>query len=441
MSFIKSTYDQFSLFSRDLSKQVEIADGVFAFDYYEDIFSPTITAKVRVFNTQDSVVNDGIPQSIYNGLPLRGGERVRVKVAPNSQFNPGLDFSTSEREFYVSGITDVYEETRKESFTLNLVSKESIVSEVTKVGRRFSPDTSISDSVTAILRDYLKTPNFQESNIEKTSNSYGFIGNLRKPFTILTWLASRAVPEKSGSATAGYVFYQTQDGFNFKSIESLISQEPKATYYYTEVNLQFNSEDQKVNNDFNILSYTINKNQNYVDNLRLGTYSSWRMLFDPLTFSFVQPEQGIFKVGDYNGRVDNLGQPITLPEVPQVSNQQNIGNLPSRILSGVFDRGSISKGVSTEINQNQLEYQSQSLTRYNTLLVQSINMMVSLNTNLRAGEVIECFFPEIKNTDARQFDPETSGKYIIKELCHHFDTTRSYTSLKLVRDTFGRSNT
>ena len=30
---------------------------------------------------------------------------------------------------------------------------------------------------------------------------------------------------------------------------------------------------------------------------------------------------------------------------------------------------------------------------------------------------------------------------MIKELCHHFDTNGSYTSMKLVRDTFGQYGT
>ena len=59
--------------------------GVVSVDYYEDILSPTITAKIRVINTGDSIApkdsqnpekTDGAKQSIYNGLPLRGGERL-----------------------------------------------------------------------------------------------------------------------------------------------------------------------------------------------------------------------------------------------------------------------------------------------------------------------------------------------------------------------------
>jgi hypothetical protein len=63
--------------------------------------------------------------------------------------------------------------------------------------------------------------------------------------------------------------------------------------------------------------------------------------------------------------------------------------------------------------------------------------MIPSNTNLRAGDVIECLFPRISETSNNENDPDQSGLYMIKELCHHFDVENSYTSLKLIRDTYG----
>jgi hypothetical protein len=68
-------------------------------------------------------------------------------------------------------------------------------------------------------------------------------------------------------------------------------------------------------------------------------------------------------------------------------------------------------------------------------------MIVPSNTNLHAGDLIECEFPKIASGKAKEFDQEQSGLYMIKELCHHFDTNGSYTSMTLIRDTFGRYGT
>ena len=104
----------------------------------------------------------------------------------------------------------------------------------------------------------------------------------------------------------------------------------------------------------------------------------------------------------------------------------------------VLDIGTMDKDVSVDENSDPKKYQSQALMRYNTLMTQRINMMIPLNTNLSAGDLVECNFPRASSSEEKEFDQETSGLYMIKELCHHFDVKNSYTSLKLVRDSYGQ---
>lgn len=431
-----SLYEILILESNDKSKTVDLKLGAVSIDYYEDIFSPTITAKVRVINTGDSITNDksGKLESIYNGLPLRGGERLRMKVLDNGEEKRGLDFSTTpEKYLYVSSITDVISQSQKESFLLNLVSREAITNETTRVFKKY--EGTIDQSTTKILKDILKTTKFDDKNdIEKSQNNYSFIGNSKKPFTILVWLASKAVPVSSGDSTAGFVFYQTKDGFKFKSIDGLIKQEPKATYYYSEVN----ESEVEVNNDFKILNYSTDKNQNLIEKLRLGAFSSERIFFDPLTGTITPPEKRKFQFKKYKDKLENLGGKgnISLPKMNENSDE-SLGDAPTRILTDILSIGTLNNGVSTQLNADPSEYQAQSIMRYNLLLTQSISMMIPCNTNLSAGDVIRCEFPKISSADSDQIDTEVSGSYIIKELCHHFEPNNSYTSLKLIRDNFG----
>lgn len=439
MSIKKSVYNELILESNDKSRTIDLSTGAVVFEYYEDIFSPTITAKIKVVDNGNVIApannKDGEKQSIYNGLPLRGGERLSLNISGNSSTNPGLNFSKkSDDYFYVSSITDVISETNREVFTLHLVSREAITNETTRVSTKFPTSLKISDSVEKILKDTLKTNKI--GTIDKSSNKYGFIGNLRKPFTVLVWLASKAVPESSGSATAGFVFYQTQDGFQFRSIDDLMLQKPKATYTYTEASDSYDEKGDKVNNDFKILNYYTDKNQNLIEKLRLGTYASHRMFFNPLDFSFSNPEEGLFKQKDYANKAKNLGDKLKLPPLSEGSDK-TLGDVPTRIITAILDIGTMEKDASTSPNSDPKLYQSQSLMRYNTLFTQSLNIMIPSNTNLRAGDIIECQFPKITQSKSKEFDPETSGLYMIKELCHHFDTENSYTSMKLIRDTFG----
>ena len=436
----KSIYEELILESNDQKRTVDIKSGTVSIDYYEDIFSPTITVKVRVVNTGDSISkeSDGISQSIYNGLPLRGGERLSLKIAGNSKTNPGLDFSTNPKDYlYVSSISDVISQNQKESFLLHLVSREAITNETSRVGRKYPTSSTIDASVTDILNNYLKAE--KVGTIDKTQNKYGFIGNLKKPFTLLVWLASKSVPaDISGDATAGFVFFQTKDGFQFRSIDKLITSVPTnvPTYTYTEVNQSGTQRD----NDFVILNYLTEKNQNLLEKLRLGTYSSYRVFYNPLDFNFTDPEKGTFTIDDYSNGVKNLGQELVLPKISG-SDGRDLGHIPSRFLTQVLDIGTMEQGVSQDVNSDPFKYQSQSLMRYNLLFTQTLSMMIPSNTNLRAGDIIKCQFPKISRGDKNEFDQDQSGLYMIKELCHRFDTTGSYTSLKLIRDTFGLHGT
>lgn len=433
-----SSYEILTLESNDQQRTVDIRTGTVSVDYYEDIFSPTITAKIKVANTGTSIAPkdnpDGPKQSIYHGLPLRGGERLRMKILDRGEGKLGLDFATDPSKYlFVSSITDVVSETQRESFTLNLVSREAITNETTRVIKKYNTGSTIDNSVKSILKDILKTDKFSDQSIEKAQNRYGFVGNLRKPFSVLVWLASKSVPVSSGDATAGFVFYQTQDGFNFKSIDKLSSQEPRATY----IESQVNRGDTERNNDFIISDYYTDKNQNLIEKLRLGTYCSQRMFFNPLDFSFTNPSEGKFQFESYSKKIKNVGgKKLELPLITDDSNKQ-LGEVPTRILSAVVDIGTMEKDVSTEKNADPGKYQAQAIMRYNVLFTQTISMTVPCNTNLRAGDTINCLFPKISKDSGDEFDLDQSGLYMIKELCHHFEPERSFTSMLLIRDTFG----
>lgn len=431
----KSIYDEVILESNDQSRSIDLSAGAVAFEYFEDIFSPVITARLKVINTADSIEKDGVMQSIYNGLPLRGGERLSLRLKANTASNIDLDFASRiEDYFYVSSVSDVIKEQDSESFTLQLVSREAISNEMTRVSKKYPKGKSVSEHVKTILTEVLQTNKI--GKIDATSNHYGFIGNMRKPFTVLTWLASKGVPSTSKDGTAGFLFYQTKDGFNFRSIDELNKQEASAAYVYSEANEAYTSDGQKKNNDFKILDYFVERNSDLLTKLRLGTYASQRVYFNPLDFSFTSLQQGLFKQSDYIKETENLGDRLQLPKMSEGSDK-TLGDYPSRMIVQVLDVGTMEKGVTTEENSDPTKYQSQSLMRYNTLLTQRLQMTVALNTNLKAGDLIDCNFPRSTSSDESEFDTETSGLYMIKELCHHFNTTSSYTSLKLVRDSYG----
>ena len=250
----RSVYKQFDIISAGGGNLVDISGGIVSFSYFENLFSPMVTAQVIVANTGETLPDgDGGFTSLYNGLPLRGGEKVNIKIASNSNSNQELEFTEiNGNELYVASITDVNIDATRETFVLNLVSREAISNETSRVGKKFPTSQKISDSVKDIVKEYLLSE--KEVFVDETENPYGFIGNLKKPFTILTWLASKSVPANVAgqSSSAGFFFFETKEGFHFKSIDSLIASEPFKQEYVYSPNV-VDQQDPDV--DFKILKY------------------------------------------------------------------------------------------------------------------------------------------------------------------------------------------
>ena len=130
--------------------------------------------------------------------------------------------------------------------------------------------------------------------------------------------------------------------------------------------------------------------------MRLGAYASFRAAFNPVDCTFTLPQKGLFTQKDY--KTKNLGQELKLPSIADNANQ-TLGDLPSRIITQVFDIGTMEKGVSVKPNADPFQYQSQAVMRYNLLFTQTVQMTVPLNTNLKAGDIIECDFPKVSRSE------------------------------------------
>ena len=433
----------------DQGVTIDLRLGVVSFQYFEDLFSPTITAKMVIISTSGVVSDDKTKkiESLYNGLPIRGGERVAVRIKGNTNINKGLQFDTPEKYLYVSKISNVIRDGQKEIFVLHLVSREAITNEVTHVKRKFEPYSLIDTHVKNILQNDLKVkPNRYLGKIDRASNKYGFLGNLKSPFQILVWLASKATPQtQTSGGYTGYFFYQTQSGFNFRSVDSLIRDgldgrtartNFKATREYT--HKQF-TDYIKETGDFNILAYSVSRNNDLLRKLIIGQYSNFTASFNPLNGRFSKVEEGTFNL------LDILNQPkgkkfSTLGDIPEVptllsDDGMGLGELPSRILSVVKDVGTLSKTATKEDTTGVSQTQREALVRYNLLFQQVVKIVIPLNTNLQAGEVVKLNF--LGAPEGSTYDRQQSGYYLIKELCHAFDTEQSITSMTVIRDTFG----
>ena len=437
---------EFNIFqAKDGGNSIDASEVVVDIKYYEDVLSNTVSLSAIITETGESDNKKMGNKGMLDGLPIRGGEPATIVLEDHD--GNKLSFK-NESKLYVNRIRNVIPGTQKDVYSLDFSSRELFANEQCRVVKRY--DGKISDNVKKILTEAtsgsagIKTKK-NVDNIDD-SNSYNFIGNDRKPFYICTWLASKAAPaDGKKGGTAGYLFYETHDGFNFKSIDKLFQQEPKSNYLYS------NTDDNPPEYDGKIISYDINRNIDLQNNLLMGTYSNRSLFFDFYAMNYqvrnfnvdsTQPANS--KEGGSKGKIENLG----LDEIDSVADEfrQPI----SRLMNKVLDVGTLPSGKdidaqlkawkdkANEPTFDAADIMVQSLMRYNQMFSIKINIMIAGDFSLRAGDLIHCEFPELSVEPNTKVNKKSGGLYMISSLCHNITPSETYTSLTLVRDTFGR---
>ena len=74
------------------------------------------------------------------------------------------------------------------------------------------------------------------------------------------------------------------------------------------------------------------------------------------------------------------------------------------------------------------------------LRVSTINKEIKQQiTNLKIGDIINVTFPELSGGRSKKIDQSMSGNYLIARLNHHMQPNASFSSLNLIRDSYGYS--
>ena len=411
----------FTIQTLDGKTTVDVTNSCLFFDYFEDILSPCVTAIAQLMNSS----------SLFNILPIRGGEKVTISV--DTAFG---EFVLDD--LYVYKVSNLDAQKSNEMFTLNLVSREGLTNETSRCETIYRGN--LQTTVTKILKDDLKTKKYKSENIEGTSNDYSFIGNNRKPFHVLTWLGPKAVPangQNSGTSgeeargTAGFLFYENKDGFNFRSIDSLVSSTKIQTnsadkenipyYLFTQV-----IEENQTKTNFNILNYNYEKNIDLMKALRVGMYVNKTYFYDLYSNTL-----DIYKYKVKDQVKSKLGG------AESIAVSDEFGDSISRIMVRTSDRGALKTDGSVSDKLRSGADMAMSYSRYNLLFTQALNMVVPCNVNLKVGGIIHAEFPRIDRSTNMTSDEEQSGYYLVKELRHHFEGGQMVTSLRLIRDSYG----
>ena len=411
-SYLITQCSVFKKLDGDSSSEFGLLAGNPNISYYESLFSPSVNVTIETTDVSGFVSRE----EIY------GGQSIEISI---KMFDPEIDdfkIKKDKHGLVVNSVKNVTMDFKESKSTLECVSKDFLRNEVARLNRRFTGN--VTEIVKKIMEEEPKgIKTTKDIEVDQATNSYTFCGNLKRSIDTIQWLQPKAKSENQ----FGFLFFEDYDGYKFKSIESLLKQEP-----FTDQ--PFEMSQTSTSSRFAILDAVMVQTNDVFLNMRSGTYNNDTTYIDLISQTK--------SVDDF--KIDNLKDLKNPPKLPD-----NLTDSTSRKMLRFDDPGVMQKGSKREDEQPKEELakiQNQSYARNNLLFSQALKIKVSFNPSLRVGKIIEVRLPV--DTDSSESGVkyqklgkgDLSGKYLISELRHKVGSNKSSTHLTLVRDLFTKNN-
>ena len=388
--------------------------------YTENIINPNLTVDIGFEDVH----------GLINKVPIRSGAGILLRFTHPSQEDE------VKLKLIITNINSHTISDKKEVYMLNCKSIGALNNHTTRVTKKYTGN--IGKTVKKILKETIGVEIKDDNkNFHKVANECEFFGNYRRPFKCIADLQRKSISttvDKAGanSGSAGFLFYETIDGYNYKGIDDIFHGDVEGdTYFMTPFKAGLD-----VGNNFKIASEPkFTESHDIVKKLRAGSYSTANWYLDIIT------RKVHFNNFKYNQQKDANGN--TIEHIKKANEDdvtpQSYRQFYSRLILGTLDKGTTTTatdGLGLETPQDQMRLHAQSAARYSALFSQMLDVTVPMNISLRVGTIIDIKFPDL-NIDNRSMNSPESGRYMIARLSHEFGNPEGdFTGLTLVRDSF-----
>jgi len=440
-------FNKFEMKSNTDDTTVDLrGSGTPIIEYRESIFMPYVEITAYIIDTGNTLpADDGADSGVglLDAGLAQGTETILFNI--EDEFGNRINFTRND-DLRVASVIGNEQGFKSNSFQLKIVSKEAFDNTLLKnrCNNKFSG--RISDIARAIIRENLKSPKWQSMNTDETLNDYHAWGEDRTPFEMLLDMQLLAIPNIQTSKgktargnTAGYLFWQTSTGYQFKSLDKLFDLTDKTVPRYIENSK--GDESLPFGYDGKILWSNMSKSVDALAQFESGAWSSEIHVFNDVEKTYQVK----------NLQSDGKGNGITagrhLPKInsdyldddgkPLPTAKKNVRQAVGQTVQGVDSlKNQVAKF--NVPNYNVEDIIDQSNQNYRQKMSTSAEIVIAADFSLNAGDLIYCEFPEL-STKVTTIGSRTrkSGIYMIADLCHYGDRGNAFTGLHLVRDSYG----
>lgn len=431
-------FNRFEIYSNEIDESIDMRGGTPRIEYRESVFVPYVTLKAAIVDTGNTSSGDNKDTvSMMEFLKCEGGEKVFFAIEDAQGNKIKL---TDDDDLMLSEVTTVKQAAKATSFIVTIISKEALTNEISENNCVSRYEGAINQVVKEIIKDNLKSE--KNVDVDYTNNAYAQWGDGRNPFKLIMDLQKIAIPyivDAEGNM-AGYLFWQTSEGFHFKSLDKLFEVIGKGIQRSTGKRIKRFISTQKVEKDIpigydaKILDYHIIRNTSLLEQLKAGAFGSQSRVRNIVTDTVNKEDplnQETPTIRGGKGRV-NIN--------PQLDKVTNFYELNQPVGNTFYGNTSIKTQVENDTARPAFDVGDtvlQALRSYRDKFNISMEIKIEGDFSLHAGDLVYIDIPELSSKKTVVRSPKDSGIYMIADLCHFADKTQTYTGLHLVRDSFG----
>lgn len=403
---------------------IELKPVMIELSIFEDIFSPAASGYVLITDAQGFI-------QIFN---ITGFNFIRIEFAKS---NVNDDPEVFSRLYRVYKIGERHQLSRtNEQYAIHFCSEEVFLSEQIRVARSYS-NSKISDMIGSILIDYLNVDEAKIVKIEETIGQYTFVVPNLKPMEAISWLSTYSQPAESNYVGADMLFFENRDGFNFRSIQSLIS-EGKDDPYKKHFNFSPQNLSQEPSIEYNkraIISYSFKETFDTLKAVSSGVFANKLVSIDPLLrttkitkFDYEKYFDESVSLNDQKlttGYVNRLGKKVN--EMYDSVFKVLATNQNQKTFDAVVKNENMLNSVAPSIG---LEVYIPNRTAQLPLInYHKIEFVTPGDPGLSVGEVVDISIPAMgpaENNSLPNLDIYHSGNYLVSAVRHKMDIRGVY---------------
>ena len=390
------------IMTNDYGLEFDITNFITTLGFYESIFNPFIVGEMVLEDAQDLMTN----------LSIVGREKILVRFS-----TPAIDPEIREITLRVAGQKNKISPNKSRAYIVNLrlISEDYFTNQITKDSVSFKGKPH--KIVEKIVSEYL--PGNLQINEETADEEYKIVYPFQHPHCMITQIMTNATPKDSEDSEndAGFLFYETLDGLNFRCFNNLFKEDPIYTFTNANTIRASSDEDEFLMSTFFTEKITFKDTSNRVKQIENGAFASRTYFHDLSTKEWGE------KTFDYSA--DNKVKkkssedkmfPVISDNQPENTNIQKVFFTP---------RHTNIQGEDYKANENHYEttnFANSNLSLYNDT---EVEIAISGNSLLRAGQMVTLNVtknePDKKIIESgSDLNEEKSGKYLISSIHHRF---------------------